>query len=155
MRSRTAGLLIIGIAALIGFIIFMFTNALTEIVATSCGHGETCPMWQTIDIQRNIGLGILLFVVIIGLYLIFFVKDQSVTETPSKAQKKPPKDLDPDEKALFNIIVDSEGTIFQSDLVEKSDYTKVKVTRILDKLEGKALIERKRRGMTNIVILKH
>ena len=47
----------------------------------------------------------------------------------------------------------SNGTIFQSDLVEKSDFSKVKVSRILDKLEGRQLIERKRRGMTNVVVL--
>ena len=33
--------------------------------------------------------------------------------------------------------------------------TKVKVTRILDKLEGRGLVERKRRGMTNVVMLKN
>ena len=45
-------------------------------------------------------------------------------------------------------------TIFQSDLVEKTEFDKVKVSRILDKLEGRQLIERKRRGMTNVVVLK-
>ena len=58
------------------------------------------------------------------------------------------------EKQIFEKIIESEGTIFQSDLVDKTGFTKVKVTRILDKLEGKKLIERKRRGMTNVVILK-
>lgn len=37
----------------------------------------------------------------------------------------------------------------------KTGLTKVKVTRILDRLEGREIIERKRRGMTNVVILKH
>jgi len=45
--------------------------------------------------------------------------------------------------------------MFQSELVDENGYTKVKVTRILDKLEGRGLIERRRRGMTNVVILKH
>ena len=63
--------------------------------------------------------------------------------------------LNEDEKLILNTIISSEGTIFQSDLVEKTQINKVKITRILDKLEGKNLTERKRRGMTNIVILKH
>jgi uncharacterized membrane protein len=45
--------------------------------------------------------------------------------------------------------------LFQAELIEKTDFNKVKVSRILDKLEGKGLIERRRRGMTNLVLLKH
>ena len=65
------------------------------------------------------------------------------------------KDLDHDEEAIFGSVIDEKGSIFQSALVEKTGMTKVKVTRLLDKLEGKGLIERKRRGMTNIVVIKH
>ena len=60
-----------------------------------------------------------------------------------------------DEKLILEKVIESEGTIFQSELVDKTSLTKVKITRILDKLEGKGLIERKRRGMTNVVVLKH
>jgi len=52
-------------------------------------------------------------------------------------------------------IIESDGSIIQSDLVERTKFNKVKVTRILDRLEGMNLIERRRRGMTNIVMLKH
>ena len=38
--------------------------------------------------------------------------------------------------------------------MEKLDIGKVKTTRLLDKLEAKQLIERKRRGMNNIVVLR-
>jgi uncharacterized membrane protein len=63
--------------------------------------------------------------------------------------------LNKDEKNVLEKIIESEGTIFQSELVNKTRFPKVKVTRILDRLEGKGLIERKRRGMTNVVVLKH
>jgi uncharacterized membrane protein len=110
----------------------------------------------------------MIFVILTGLFLIFFAKDEKVTETKIvkvKEQIKPKEitkdnykkvmsDLTSDEKLVLEKIIESEGTIFQSDLVEKTGFTKVKVTRMLDKLEGKALIERKRRGMTNVVILK-
>ena len=62
--------------------------------------------------------------------------------------------LDKDERIIVKIIEESNGGIFQAELVEKSGMDKVKVTRILDRLEGRALLERKRRGMTNVVILK-
>ncbi len=63
--------------------------------------------------------------------------------------------MKPEEKKIYNILNGAEGAIFQAELVEKSGYSKVKVSRILDRLEGKGLVERKRRGMTNIVIAKY
>jgi len=59
-----------------------------------------------------------------------------------------------DEKRIVEIIIDEGGTMFQSELVEKSGYSKSKVSLILDRLEAKRILERKRRGMTNAVVLK-
>lgn len=152
MRNRIVGTVIVGIAVLIGFIIFSFNRALTNIVNTSCEHGPSCPMWGTIDFQTNVGIAIMAFVVIVGLYLIFFSREK--TEPKPEVSKKILASLDSDEKLVFEKIVEVQGTIFQSDLVEKTGFSKVKVTRILDKLEGRGVIERMRRGMTNVVILK-
>jgi uncharacterized membrane protein len=168
MRNRNVGVIVIGIALLIGFIIWAFNRAMTKIVSTSCSHGTSCPMWGTINFQTNVSIGVMVFVILVGLYLIFFTKEEKVTETKIvkvKEQIKPKEitkenyqkvmsELAGDEKLVLEKIIEAQGTIFQSDLVDKSGFTKVKVTRILDKLEGKAIIERKRRGMTNVVILK-
>lgn len=167
MRNRIVGMMIIGISLLIGFIISSFNNALKSIVSTSCTHGETCAMWGTINFQTNIGIGIMIFVILVGLYLIFFGREERVitkikTIKPQVEQKKITKEnyqdvmksLPDEEKLIFEKVIESEGSMFQSDLVDKTGFPKVKVTRILDRLEGKGLIERKRRGMTNIVILK-
>ena len=40
-----------------------------------------------------------------------------------------------------------------ADLIEKTGFGKAKMTRIIDRLEGKGFVERKRRGMTNVVVL--
>jgi hypothetical protein len=168
MKNKVVGFIIIGIAVLIGFIIYSFNRAMTKIVNTSCEHGPACPMWGSIDFQTNLSIGIMVLVVIIGLCLIFFGKeDKIITKVKTIKQQIEPKsiskenyqkimsELSEDENLVFEKILEAEGTIFQSDLVEQSKLAKVKVTRLLDKLEGKNLIERKRRGMTNIVILKH
>jgi len=158
MRNRVVGILIIGIALLVGFIIFAFNRALTGIVNTSCSHGSSCPMWGTINFQTNISIGIMVFIILIGLYLIFFGKEPKAQAESKKITKEEYKkildSLEKDEKSVFEHLIDSQGTIFQSALVEKTGFTKVKITRILDKLEGRKLIERRRRGMTNVVILK-
>lgn len=174
MKNRIVGFLIIGIALLIGILIWIFNNALTIIVETSCSHGLQCPMWGTIETQTYIGIVLMAFVFVIGLYLVFFGKEEVIvtkfrTIRPAAVpvqqvqQKKITAEsfrevlgtLDSEEKDVFEKIIAAEGTIFQSDLVEKTGLNKVKVTRLLDKLEGKALIERRRRGMTNVIILKH
>ena len=63
--------------------------------------------------------------------------------------------LDKDEKKVIGILQRENGTMFQATLTEELGAGKVKITRILDKLEAKQLIERKRRGMNNVVVLKN
>ena len=162
MKNRIVGYVIIGITLVIGLIIFSFNRALTKIVSTACSHGESCPMWGTLALQNNVSLGLMIFIGLIGLYLIFFGKEEVLISEAKKSEKTDKekytrviKELDEEERTIFEKLLEAEGTIFQSDLVEKTGLNKVKVTRILDKLEGRSLIERKRRGMTNIVILRH
>lgn len=159
MKNRNVGFIITGFALILGFMEWLYNRALTEIVNESCSHGPTCPMWKSVGFQTNISMALILAVVLVGLYFIFFAKDDPPKEVKHKkiekrAYSKVLKDLGPEERYFMNRLIDSQGSLFQSDLVDEK-YTKVKVTRILDRLEGKGLIERKRRGMTNIVLLKH
>lgn len=162
MKNRNVGVVIIGVALLIGFMIWLFNRAFTEIVTASCAHGETCPMWGTIHFQTNLSLGIMSLILLLGIYFMFFAKDEEpVRETVHKHTVKVEdyseilNKATEEEKKLLEHVIANQGTIFQSELVEKTDWGKVKVTRILDKLEGRGIIERRRRGMTNVVILKH
>ncbi|MBU0472121.1 MAG: MarR family transcriptional regulator [Nanoarchaeota archaeon] len=168
MKNRIVGILVIAIAILLGFIIFSFNTAMNDIVSTSCEHGDTCPMWGTIEFQTNVGIGIMGFIMIIGFYLIFFSKEEKIITRirnirPQVESKKITKqnyqkimnDLGKDEKTILKKLIESDGSILQSRLVEISKLNKVKVTRILDRLEGRGLVERKRRGMRNVIILKH
>ena len=172
MRNRTVGLLVIGIAALIGVIVFWFNRALTDIVNASCEHGPSCPMWGTIDFQTNVGLAVIALVVLVGLYLIFFAKDdkppsvivKTIKQPASQATARKPsrenyaavmRELDEEQRSVLGLVIDAGGAAVQSELVDKTGLGKVKVTRVLDALEVKGLIERRRRGMTNIVVLKN
>jgi len=60
-----------------------------------------------------------------------------------------------DERKIYELILNNDGAVFQSKLVEMSGMPKSTVSLILDRLEAKGLVERRRRGMSNIVILKH
>jgi len=161
MKNKFVGFLIIGLAIIIGVIVFLFNNALTNIVDTSCSHGSSCPMYGTIHTQTYIAIALIAVIVVIGLVLLFSkeekqivikkIKEKQVNEEKKKVDLSL---LDKDEKVLVNLIHENKGTMFQSDLVDKSGFDKVKVTRILDKLEGRQVIQRMRRGMTNVVLLR-
>ncbi len=55
---------------------------------------------------------------------------------------------------LVQILADEGGTIFQSQLVEMSGFSKSKVSLVLDRLEARGVLERRRHGMSNAVVLK-
>jgi hypothetical protein len=62
--------------------------------------------------------------------------------------------LEGDEGKLYKMILDAGGEILQKDLILEGAFDKVKVTRLLDKLESKGLVVRVKHGMTNRVVLK-
>jgi uncharacterized membrane protein len=58
------------------------------------------------------------------------------------------------EKEIYEVVLESDGVVEQSTIVEETDLSKSHVSRKLDVLESRDLVERKRRGMGNVVVLK-
>jgi len=155
MRNRNVGFLICGIAVIIGILVFAFNVGLRNIVSQTCTHGLECTMYDTISLQTWISLAIAGIILIIGLFLIFAKEHERVVVKKFKQKKKIDLEgLEPDEKKVINLLLKENGAIFQSTLMEKLAIGKVGITRLLDKLEAKQFIERKRRGMNNIVVLR-
>lgn len=74
--------------------------------------------------------------------------------TPSEEEPAPDLSrLKDDERRLYEIIEAAGGEILQMKLVSSGEFSKSKVTRLLDKLEDRGLIKRERYGMTNMVRL--
>ncbi len=164
MKNKDIGFLILGIAISIVVIIIIFNQGLTSIVNESCSHGPECGMYKTIKTQTYFSLAIAGIVLLIGLFFIFSKENEKIiirrikpeaNLEPKKFNKQSLENLNEDEKKIVNILLENKGSIFQSELIEKTGLNKVKITRILDSLEVQNLIERKRRGMTNIVVLKN
>jgi DNA-binding transcriptional ArsR family regulator len=86
--------------------------------------------------------------------LITSYRSEKVNVKEKTKVKESLKSLQDDERKVYDLIINAEGFMFQNDLIEKTGYSKVKVSRILDKLEMKGIVERRRRGMANIVVLK-
>jgi len=157
------GWLVLGIAVVMIFVVFLFNNALQDIVNATCseaGHGDSCPMYETISRQTNLSLVIVGILILVGGFLILSKPNEKIVEKTvikKVTEKRKPIDvsnLDSDEKKVVELLQKEGNAIFQADLMEKLGKGKVGITRLLDKLEAKQIIERKRRGMNNIVVLR-
>ncbi len=159
MENKHVGYLVLGISTLIGIIVFLFNNAMNQFLDASCnlaGH-TSCVMHDTLKQQTYLSLAIVGILVVIGLVLIFNKPDERIVIRKIKDKKIERKidtsKLRSDEKQALKIIQENRA-VFQSDLIERTGFGKAKMTRIIDRLEGMGLVERKRRGMTNVVVLK-
>jgi len=158
MENKQVGWLIIGLAGIMATIVLIFNRALKEIVGQTCVHGPSCTMYDTIGAQTLLSLSIIAIVIVIGLAIMYTKpKEKIVIQKVNVVEKKKKlnlKELEKDEKKVIDFLIEEGKAVFQKDLMEKMEIGKVKTTRLLDKLEAKQLIERKRRGMNNIVVLR-
>jgi uncharacterized membrane protein len=94
-----------------------------------------------------------------GTYLLLPVSVEKPAEVSVLGERKErwqkiSKTLKDDERKIYEVVLNSDGLINQSEIAEKTGLSKSNVSRSLDLLESKGLVERKRRGMGNIVLLK-
>lgn len=155
MKNRNVGFLIVGISVLIVVIILIFNAGLKSVVDATCDHGTSCEMYDTISLQTNLSLAIAGLVFVIGLFLIFAKEGERVVvkRVRARAKRVDLRGLDVSERKVVSILKREGGAFFQKSLMEELEVGKVKMTRMMDKLEAKGLIERKRRGMNNIIVL--
>jgi len=127
------------------------------------------------------GLFVLLAAIIAGVALSYVLLTQGIradgqpapqttaptageADLPSEPQTREAPDLDTipelalrlltgDERKLYRRVVEAGGILLQKDLVRAGLFSGSKVTRVLDRLEGKGLIQRERHGMTNRIRL--
>ena len=112
-----------------------------------------CPA-HTSSIPTLVSIGFVLgaLVMVFGVILMLQITPLS-NKTPKR--KIDLSNVHGDAKKVCELLIQSSGTMYQSELIKKTEISKVKMTRILDHLEHDLqIVERKRRGMTNIVILR-
>ena len=157
MKNRNVGYLISGIAVVIGIIVWIFNIGLRNVVDQTCIHGSSCTMYDTIAVQTYLSLTIAGVVLVIGLFLIFSKESEKIVikKVVKKVRKKRLNlsGLGEDERMVLKILQRENGAFFQKSVMEELECGKVKMTRLADRLEAKGFIERKRRGMNNILVL--
>lgn len=160
MENKSVGWLLLGISALIVLLILLFSNTTMNAVKNSCfiqhGDVQSCEMYDSVNYQTYFALGIVGVLIIVSLFLIFAKPNEKIVIRKIKERKIEKKidtsDLRPEDKQVLKLLQE-QGAIFQGDLIERTGFSNAKVTRIVDRLEGRGIAERKRRGMTNVVVL--
>ena len=164
MKPRYLGLTMIVICLFILFFLVNFNNSLQEnnfkICAELCSLQkdsscsiEAC-LYNLDDTSHEqtiyiIGLFVA-FICGIGFYLLLTKDDKLIEQKHYDLTKLTKK-----EKNIFLFIrKNNDNGTYQGRIVEEFDLSKATVTRILDKLDLQNLVERKRRGMSNLIVLK-
>ena len=160
LTHKLLGSALIGLSIILLFIlVFVKINSdregafLCQVVAEDpnlsmdeCPAHESSTSWL---ILLAFGIGMIMLVA--GAVLIF---RSQAGETKKHHNPVDRSKLSEEEKKILELLEQNEGSMYQSDIIKHTEHSKVYVTRLLDRLEGKHIIERKRRGMTNIVVLK-
>lgn len=161
-RYRLVGIGILLAAVLLLLILILLKHAVDEQGAFLCAAVERDPTTTMDECPAHnsntswlimAGFGLAAILLAVGAVqstnpALFSAAMARARRTPAQAV------LDADEQRIVALIEQAEGGAYQSDLITKSGFSKVKMTRVLDRLETKGVIERRRRGMTNLVLLR-
>lgn len=146
MKKRDI-IIIIGGIAFLTLVVFLSLLLGDKFQVQSC----SCPKVVS---QNFIFLFIILATIFIGslLYYLFSLKIDEKESTISKNIEVINSILNSDEKEVLVLIAKNKGEIEQSKVSKK--YDRIKAHRILKKLQEKNIIDIKKEGKTNKVILK-
>jgi len=156
MNTKSIGVILIGICIVFLFVMTSFVNEINHGNESSCGcpTGE-CPMSNDLPLYAYLGFFIALLLGILGVYVILTARgmEREYAEKEKKLAEQV-KSLDEDEKKIYEEIYRADGVVFQAELVKETELPKAKVSRVLDRLENKGLLERRRKGLNNLVLLR-
>ena len=165
INIENRGILISAIVLIISVLLLMDRLLAQGPVQLILENGKAVPVEGASYFSLN---EVLLFIIAAwlgGMSFLYIILSSKEKETPrsDKIETTIPENksaamvaadiLDGDEKILFQKIVDNDG-LLQRELILNTDFSEPKVSRLLDKLERRGLIIRKRDGMGNRVMLK-
>ncbi len=141
------GVLLVGGLSFITLVIFLSLLLADRFQVRGCG----CPKVVS---HNFVWLFILLAIIFVGalLYYLFSLKIEKKEKIISKNMEVLNSILDDDENNFLDLIVSNDGVMSQSAL--SNSHGKIKAHRVLKKLEEKNIIDIKKEGKTNKVILK-
>ncbi|MEM2138120.1 MAG: MarR family transcriptional regulator [Candidatus Anstonellaceae archaeon] len=142
---------------LLAVAIYSYKTTLSQIAEETCSGLEPCSHEKIVWAQDTVIAVLMLAMAAMaaGFFMLTRKKPEAVEFVEKHPQKKiDVSSLEPDEKKVMAILQNGGGSVFQGEIKNKLDYSKVKVSRILDRMEQKGLVEKRKRGMANLVVLK-
>jgi uncharacterized membrane protein len=165
INIENRGILISAIVLIISVLILIDRLLAQGPVQLILENGKAVPVEGASYFSLNEVLLLIIAAWLGGMSFLYIIISSKEKETPGSEQTETtiPENksaamvaadiLDGDEKILFQKIVDNDG-LLQRELILNTDFSEPKVSRLLDKLERRGLIIRKRDGMGNRVMLK-
>ncbi|MBI5354921.1 MAG: hypothetical protein HZB68_00515 [Candidatus Aenigmarchaeota archaeon] len=157
-NQRSAGYLIVSLSVVLLIIVALIKVSSDHREALICEavhvtpslNPSICPAHRSVVSWLTIAaFGVSFLFLGSGVYMI----------SPTEAKKRQFKEidtssLDDEEKKVYEALKKGGGSAYQGDLIKGTSMSKVQISRVLDKMETKGILERRRRGMANIVFLK-
>ncbi len=158
LQTKTLGILIVIFAIGMAFVSVPPTIRTAAANAATCTSTNGTPMtwYEHLPAEFFLSISFVVIMGVIGAFLSLRSHDrEKMDQTLRMKLNEAKKKLQGDEKKIYEIVASNEGVIFQSELAEKAGFPKARISRNLDKLEGKGLIERRRRGLSNVILIKY
>ena len=159
IQVRNLGYIVAAVSAIAFVLLLLVSYKIAEEKHVICPVFNTiggCTVLGHFPLESFIGLGFLVLLMIGGVVFSFNMhRKHSKTIKAKTLVQHSVKTLSGSEKKVYDLLALHEGTLFQSELVRETGLSKVKTSRVLDKMEAKGLVERRRRGMSNIIVLKN
>ncbi len=164
MDKRVAvGIVALGVLAF-GLTVYFYNQVLDEIAVASCTDMVNCAHQRVVETQ-NMVIGVLILVAgVLGAAAayMYYSRREAVSHAgllhpaghAAHAREIDDSGLDVEAKKILAALREKGGSAFQSDVIRETGYSKVKVSRILDRMEHGGLVERRRRGMANLVVIR-
>ena len=157
---RTGKLL--AIFGLIASTFAIFIRVMTPTTVQFIIEGNVVELSRVPDIYNSLDMavtGVSCFILGSSLIYLLLVDKNQLTQNEDSLIRRDWSGLleslsNSDEREIVKLIIDDGGTVFQSQLVDRSGFSKSKVSLVLDRLEARKILERRRRGMSNVIVLK-
>lgn len=163
MENKKLGIILITISFLIGLVLIsIISNLRTESKAIGCFPNERCSRIASVLNISHFVVGIMSFILALGVYLMIFSKSEyailkHLEDNKNKGREEEKfnimlRMLDENEKKVIKSIREQEG-ILQSTLTIRTGLSRSKISEVLKGFEAKNLIKRKNKGRTFSVYL--
>jgi uncharacterized membrane protein len=150
MESNKLRPVFLSIGILIGFVLlimFVLTQIAQRFSALyTCGCAYTLPVIIILLSGTGIVVGVLTYYFLSGSF-------EQKKKKFLNNRKQVLRFVDADEKAVMEVLLKNDGSISQSLLNKKLQMDRVKVFRVLEKLEQKNIIVKQKNGKTNKILL--